>query len=160
MADDVVDFLLGAAGAPAKFPEVGTVVRGKVLHHEKRQARDMDNNLKFWEDGNPIFEVVVTLQTEDRDPTLEDDDGIRRLFVRGQMLKAVRDALVKASWRDSLVGGDLAVKYKGDGVPSRNGFSPPKLYVAQFEAPAVADDFTDGAAETNGSIDAYSDEPF
>lgn len=158
MSDDVVEFLLGAAGAPAKFNTVGTVVRGKVLHHEKRQSRDMDNNLKTWDDGNPIWEVVVTLQTDDRDPSLDDDDGVRRLFVRGQMLKAVRDALVKAQWRESLVGGTLAVRYEGDGIPSRNGFSPPKQYRAQFEAPTPADDFDDGAGEPN--LNDYTDAPF
>lgn len=157
MANDVVDFLLGAAGAPAKFPEVGTVVKGKVLHHEKRQSKDMDGNLKTWDDGNPVWEVVVTLQTEDRDPSIDDDDGVRRVFVRGQMLKAVRDALTKAQWRESLEGGTLGVKYVGDGEAARKGFSPPKIYRAVFEPPAPADDFDEGAPE---DLSAYDDAPF
>lgn len=160
MTDEVVEFLLGAAGAPAKFNVVGTVVQGRVLHHEKRQSRDMDGNLKTWDDGNPVWEVVVTLQTETRDPEIEDDDGVRRVFVRGQMLKAVRDALVKCGWRQSLLGGTLGVKYTGDGIASRNGFSPPKQYAAKFEPPAPVDDFDEGTGTTEPNLDQYSEEPF
>lgn len=166
MSDEVIDFLLGAAGAPAKFPAVGTIVRGRVLSHEKRQSRDMDGNPKTWDDGNPVWEVIVTLQTEDRDASIEDDDGVRRLFVRGQMLKAVRDSLVKASWRSSLIGGELAVQYTGDGIPARNGFSAPKQYRAQFTPPAPVDEFDEGGPATTelggdvGDLTQYSGEPF
>lgn len=142
MSDEATDFLIGAAGAVAKFPEVGDKVVGKVLRYEKRQSKDMaTGELKTWEDGTPVYEVVITLQTEDRDPEIEDDDGLRRLFVRGGMLNAVRDALRAARWRQSLVGGTLGVKYVGDGTPSRRGFSAPKQFKAMFEAPSPADDF-------------------
>lgn len=156
--DDALDFILGAAGAPAKFAEVGTTVVGRVLRYEKRQSRDMDGNLKEWDDGSPQWEIVITLQTDERDGSIEDDDGLRRLFVRGQMIKAIRDALVKASWRKDLVGGRLGVKYTGNGTPTRRGFSPPKLYTAKFEPPAPADDFEQMADDEPGY--GTDEEPF
>lgn len=158
MTDDGMDLLLGGAPA-AKFPEVGTVVKGKVLAQKKRQARDMaTGELKVWDDGQPIEEIVFTLATEDRDPAIEDDDGTRRLFAGGQMLKAIGAALRKAQWSKPLVGGMLAVKYKEDGVPSRRGFSPPKLYVALFEAPSAADEFDAMAGDSPEP--EYDDSPF
>lgn len=156
MTDDALDFLIGQAGAPAKFAEIGAVVSGKVVRYEKRQSRDMDGNLKVWDDGEPVWEIVITLETDDRDPDVEDDDGVRRLFVRGQMLKAVRDALMKVRWRKSLVGGRLAVKYVEDGEQRRKGFAAPKLYAARFEPPAPVDDFDQPDEDLSG----YSEEPF
>lgn len=156
MSDDGMDLLLGGAPA-AKFPEVGTVVKGTVLAQKKRQARDMTTgDPKVWDDGSPVEEVVFTIATEDRDPEIEDDDGTRRLFAGGQMLKAIGAALRKAGWSKPLVGGQLAVKYKEDGVPPRRGFHPPKVYVALFEAPAVADEFDQMA----GDEPDYGTEPF
>lgn len=141
MSDDGMDLLLG--GSPAvKFPEVGTVVRGKVLGQKKQQSKDMaTGELKVWDDGTPVWEIVFTLATDDRDPAIEDDDGNRRLFARGQMLKAIGQALREAKWSRSLVGGTLAVKYQKDGEATRRGFSPPKVYAAKFEPPAAADEF-------------------
>jgi len=40
-------------------------------------------------------QLVITLQTADRDPAKPDDDGQRRVFAKGGMLKAIR-AAVKA----------------------------------------------------------------
>jgi hypothetical protein len=157
MTEDGMDLLLGGAPA-AKFPEVGTVVKGKVLAQKKQQSKDMaSGELKTWDDGSPMFEIVFTLATDDRDPSLEDDDGTRRVFARGQMLKAIGDALRKAHWSAPLVGGHLAVKYAKDGEASRRGFSAPKLYQAIYEPPAAADEFDAIAGEP---VDDYSQEPF
>ena len=141
MSDDGMDLLLGGAPA-AKFPTVGTVIKGKVIGQKKQQSKDMaTGEVKLWDDGSPIWEIVFTLQTDDRDPAIEDDDGNRRLFARGQMLKAIGQALRKAHWNSSLVGGTLGVKYAKDGEPSKRGFSAPKLYQAIFEPPSGADEF-------------------
>lgn len=141
MTDDGMDILLGGAPA-AKFPTVGTVVRGRVLDQQKRQSVDMDTGEpEVWSDGSPRWEIVFTLATDLRDTDDPDDDGTRRLFARGQMLKAIGIALRKAHWSKPLRGGELAVKYDSDGVPSRKGFNPPKIYVARFTPPDPADEF-------------------
>lgn len=141
MTEDGMDLLLGGAPA-AKFPNVGDKLQGRVLSQKKQQSKDMaTGELKVWDDGSAMYEIVFTIQTDQRDPELEDDDGTRRLFARGQMLKAIGDALRKARWSSSLVGGTLGVKYARDGEATRRGFSAPKIYAALFEPPAAADEF-------------------
>jgi len=156
MSEDGMDLLLGGAPA-AKFPEVGTVIKGKVLSQKKQQSKDLGTGeLKTWDDGSPMYEIVFTLATEARDPAVEDDDGTRRLFARGQMLKAIGDALRKARWSSALVGGTLGVKYARDGEATRRGFNAPKVYVAMFEPPAAADEF-----DAMAGVEHYDDEaPF
>ncbi len=125
-------------GAPAaKFPEKGTVVRGTVVAAVAQQARDMDTGKpKFWDDGNPVMQLVITLQTDERDPKIDADDGQRRVFAGGKMLAAIRLAVQRSGGKLD-VGGRLAVKYTDDGEATRRGFNPPKLYAAQYEAPAI-----------------------
>jgi hypothetical protein len=136
-----MDLLLGGAPA-AKFPTVGTKIVGKVLAQKKQQSRDMaTGDFKTWDNGDPMYEIVFTIATEERDSSLEDDDGTRRLFARGQMLNAIGQALRKVQWKNTLVGGTLGVKYDHDGEAKTRGFSPPKVYVAMFDPPDAADEF-------------------
>lgn len=137
--NDAYGLLLGGGGAPsAKWPNVGDVVRGTITSEpEAKQATDMQGNPKTWDDGNPIMEVVITIQTDERDPSIEDDDGKRRLFLGGNKLKAVREAIKESGHTGSIVGGTLAIQYTGDGTAKQRGFNPPKLFTAKFKAPAV-----------------------
>jgi hypothetical protein len=146
---DIDDFLFGGGGSPAaKFPAPGATVKGTVIRATVQQARDLDNKPKFWDDGNPVKQLVVWLQTEERNPEIEDDDGIRRIFAGGSvkaesksMRAAIMEALRKAGsgGRPARLepGGTLAVRYVGDGPrnPQRPALNPPKQYVAQYEPP-------------------------
>jgi hypothetical protein len=78
-----------------------------------------------------MWEIVITLDTG-----IEDENGEtqRRLFVRGAMLKSVREALKDANSKLE-VGGELAVRYTGDGEPSKKGFNAPKLFKAKYTPP-------------------------
>lgn len=147
MTDEAMEFLMKAGGgAPtAKFPTVGTVHKGRVLGMERKQQTAMGSNTPLtWEDGSPRWELVITIQTEEQDDEIEDDDGQRRIFSKGQQMKAIKEAVEVSGWRGStLVGGTLAVKYIGDGKPSNPGFHPPKQFAAKFEAPAVVDSLSD-----------------
>ena len=135
---DVNNFLMGGGGPPsAKFPTPGTTHSGTIVETEVTQQTTLEGELKVWPDGKPMMQAVITIQTEQRDPGIDEDDGRRRLFVKGQMQSAVRDA-VKLSGAGTLqVGGKLAVKYVGDGERSSAGKNPPKMYKAQYAAPAI-----------------------
>lgn len=130
-------WLEGGGGAPsAKFPTIGTLVKGTVTDLRVEQQRDFGTgDPKFYKDGNPMLQLVVTLATDERDPAIEDDDGHRRLFVKGQMKAAVQTA-VKATNTRLEPGGVLAVKYVSD-KPTDKG-APAKQYVAQYQ-PAAHD---------------------
>jgi hypothetical protein len=120
----------------AKFPVKGTTVKGTIESIVASQQTDIaTGQVKSWPDGNPMMQLVVTLSTDERDPEIADDDGQRRLYIKGQMLSAFKEALRLARAKPE-VGGTLAVQYKEDGEQKNPAWSPPKLYVAQYKAPA------------------------
>lgn len=136
--DQAIEGFLSATGAPsAKFPTPGTVVKGTVVSAEMAQQTDMDGSPKVWNDGKPRMQIVVTLLTEERDASIDDDDGTRRVFAKGGMLTALREALRNAGTKNIEVGGTLAIKYTEDGEPTQRGFNPPKKYQAQYRLPAL-----------------------
>jgi hypothetical protein len=66
--------------------------------------------------------------------TLDQPTGAANLWVRGQMVKAIREAAEKAGVK-TLVGSTLSVKYTGDGEKKSAAFNAPKLYAAKVDAP-------------------------
>lgn len=136
--DEVNDFLMGGGAPAAKFETIGTVRRGTILEATVTQQTDYDTGvLLFWKDDTPRNQVVITIQTDDRDPEIEDDDGKRRLFVKGFLQEAVRDAVRKSGAKRMDVGGTLAVQYVDDGIPKNVKHKKPKLYAAEYRPPAV-----------------------
>lgn len=136
--DSGIEGFLTSGGAPAaKFPSPGTVVKGTIISAELSQQTDMVTGApSTWPDGKPKMQVIVTLQTEERDSSIDDDSGVRRVFVKGGMQAALREAL-KAAGSGLAEGGTLAIKYTGDGERTKPGFNPPKLYQASYKAPTL-----------------------
>lgn len=146
------EFLMSGGAASAKFPTVGTTVTGTIsAEPEVRQQTDIQTGTpKTWPDGKPRMQLVVTLATAERDPANPDDDGERSVYIKGNMQKAVRDAVRKAGASGLKVGGVLSVTYSGDGQSKGAGFNPPKLFTATYTPPAntEASDFLNGPAES------------
>lgn len=133
------DFLMGGGGAPsAKFPAIGTTFAGRITEQPTvEQQKDFTTgNPKFWDDGNPAMQLVVTIQTEQRDPAVENDTGKRRLYVKGQLKTAVQEAVRNSGARGLEVGGHLTVTYTQDGEVKRAGFNAPKIFRAEYVAAA------------------------
>jgi hypothetical protein len=157
MSVDVNAFLSGAGVPGARFPTVGTTVAGRIRHAEVAQQRDFDTGrLLTWDDGSPRQQLVVDVATGDRDPARPDDDGVRRLYAKSNMLDAIRRA-IRASGAQLENGGTLSVTYTGDGEPARRGLAAPKLYDATYQPPTAALLSDHAAAQRAGSDD---DEPF
>ncbi|TDE20855.1 hypothetical protein E1295_47015, partial [Nonomuraea mesophila] len=142
---DANDFLMGG-GIPSghavfdKAPH-GTALTGTVTATPTvEQQRDLDTGkLKFWDsDGKPMMQLVVTLQTDLRDPEMHDDSGLRKLYVKGNMLAAIRTAVRAAGAKGLEPGGTLTVTYVSDGEQKKAGKNPPKIYTAVYVAPAAA----------------------
>lgn len=120
---DANDVLMGGgAENPAwKFadpnpgqPKVGTITNPPTA----RQERDYDpqnpggGNPKVFPSGDPIMGVIVTVQTAERDPSIEGDAGKRTFYIEGRYLKeAVRHAVQTAGRRGLEVGGQLEVEF-------------------------------------------------
>lgn len=133
------DFLMGGGAPSAKFGSVGDTHSGPITERPTVvQQRDFeDGELKLWNDGNPMMQLVVTIQTANRDPQIVDDDGTRRLFVKGAMKAAIQQA-VKASGAKGLeVGGILTVTYTHDGE-AKGRLNPPKQFRAEYVPSATA----------------------
>ena len=130
------EFMTSTASGPKlpalKFTTVGEVHTGRVTAVTKLEDRDPAGNPKTYDNGDPRYVFVFTLDQ----PT-----GAANLWVRGQMVKAIREAAEKAK-AQTLIGCTLSVKYTCDGDKKSEAFNAPKLYAAKVELP-VQDDSKD-----------------
>ena len=127
------EFMESTAGGPKlpalKFAKVGDTHTGVVTEVTKLQDKDPTGNVKTYDNGDPRWVFVFTLETQ---------IGASNLWVRGQMVKAIREAAEKAGV-STLVGSTLSVRYTGDGEKKSAAFNAPKLYAAKVDAP-IKDD--------------------
>lgn len=114
------DVLMGGGGAPtAKFANPGDSIRGRIVappqaYQERDYVKDKPGggDLKFYPSGDPIMSVYVDVQTDLRDPSIEEDDGTRRVYIEGRYLKAdVRNAVRAAGAPGLEVGGTLELTF-------------------------------------------------
>ena len=125
-------FLMGGGAKSATFKSSGDSVSGVIASMEERQQTDFDSGeLLEWKDGKPRMHLVVTLLTDES--VDEDDDGMRRLYVKGNLQRAIREAVLKSGSRTIKDGACLTVQYIGDDVPTRKGMSGAKKYSAVYE---------------------------
>lgn len=125
------NFLTESNSLPAvSFREVGDRVEGTITNTRKLEDRDMDGELRTWPNGDPKHVWVFDLDT---------DDGAHALWVRGNMVTAIREAAQK-SGVSNMVGARLTVEHHDLGEPSKKGYNPAKLYRAKIEAAAPTSD--------------------
>jgi hypothetical protein len=137
---DANTILMGGGVPSAKFDGIGVSVTGVIEDVTASQQTDFTTGEpKTWPNGDPMMQVVVTLATSQRDPQISNDDGLRKVYVKGKSLTAaVRDAVRKAGAKGIEVGGTLTVTYTGDGPQEKRGINPPKLYAADYTPPSPA----------------------
>ena len=136
---DANDFLMSGGVKSAKFLQVGDSITGTIARRpETQQQRDFaTGSAKFWDDGKPMMQLRIILQTSERDPDDPDDTGERALYVKSGMREAIATAVKAAPAKGLEVGGKLQVTYSGDGKAAQKGFNPPKQYQAKYKAPAA-----------------------
>ena len=134
------DTFFGGGSKSAKFDQVGQSVGGPITHiGEPRQQTDFKTGDPLtWRDGSPRMQLPVTVQTTLRDPSDPTDDGKRTFYVKGEMRKAIEQAL-RAAGTGMQVGGVLTVTFSGE-QPTDGGF-PKKLYTATYQPPAAGGGF-------------------
>ena len=137
MSDDANEVLMSGGVRSATLKTPGDWVEGFIYQPpELRQQRDPATKLpKTWRDGNPAMEIRVILMTEPQPGGDEDDDGLRAVYVRGDLQRAVREAVRAAGAAGLEVGGKLRVRHTAVGPAKQAGFNGPKLYEAKYKAP-------------------------
>lgn len=102
-----------------KDPQPGASAGGKIIDAQMRDVYKYGSNeIDTWPSGDAKRQIVLTLQT-DPDPTIQDDDGLRSVYIKtwGTQKQALAAAisnlgLKKAS--DALApGGFFTITYKG-----------------------------------------------
>ena len=132
---------LAGGSKSASFLNIGDSVEGTVLSSAIKQATDIKTKAPLtWDDGNPQMNFVFELQTSLRDPQIENDNGIRSVWMKvsGSDKKAVKKAVLDAGVDDIYDGGYMKVTYVGDEPSSVPGFNAKKIKEVQYRAPQGA----------------------
>lgn len=164
MSNDVNAFLFEGGAKSFQWGETpGTVCRGTIESAELRQQTSLDDNKPLtWDDGRPRMQLVITLQTAERDS--DDDTGLRSIYAKGGRYEiaegegqSMRDAIaqaVKDAGATSIDPGDeLAVGFTGRGKAKR-GYTAPKLYAASFRKATASVSAADLFDDSNARVDA------
>ena len=139
--DGDVDGFLGGGGAALKFGEIGTTHTITITQKPiVEQMRDFDDDEPLtWPNGKPKNQLIVFGDVAEDEREDDEDDGDRRLFVKGGMVKALRDAMRKTKGpKKLLMGGRLTMAYVADGAKTKPKHKPPKIYAAVWVPPAGA----------------------
>jgi hypothetical protein len=113
----------GASNPAIKFTNPGDTAKGVITQVKRLEDRDPNGTVKTWPDGKPKHVFVFTLET---------DNGTEALWVRGNMVKAIREAATAAGVT-TMEGATVAVQFTGLGEPTSKGYAPPKLFKAQVK---------------------------
>lgn len=152
------DLIHGDSAPYVKFNNIGDSVTGKVVKATPRQAVDFKTGEpKFFKNGDPIMELVITLKTDLRDPSIDDDDGTRVLYAGNRMLKAIKAAVREHGKGTKIVGGTLAVVHND--TEDSGGAFPTKLYEASFKPGATGADQLLGAEPAQPAAPANQADP-
>jgi hypothetical protein len=121
-----------AGGTPSFFQRedpIDTSVTGTVESIEAQQQRDMDTQKpKYFDNGQPMMQVVIHIATTLRDATIPGDDGVRAVYVKGKNLATLRQASRMVSLDFPHVGDGFTATYTANGEAKKRGWNPPKLY--------------------------------
>lgn len=130
--------LLAGNSAKAYFganSQPGDSVTGVIEKIETTQVNDFQTKQPaFWNDGRPKEQIHVIIQTQLRDPSVDDDDGRRSLWVKGWgiQLKAFREACMQAGVKIPKPGDTITETYIGLGERG-NAPQPPKVFSFRIE---------------------------
>ena len=159
----VAQFLAGGLTA-AKFPSVGFTVEGTVTAAVVKQQTDYDDGtLLTWDDGSPKMQMIVDLKCEPTFKTWEtikytekalpQDDGMRALYVKGNLQRALQAALRQASAKFE-IGGRIKVTRIPDGPRKTKSREPAYEFAVEWtpankNAASAADFLAEPATDEN-----------
>lgn len=142
--------LLAGNSAKAYFganSQPGDTVTGVIEKIETTQVNDFQTKQPaFWNDGRPKEQIHVIIQTQLRDPSVEDDDGRRSLWIKGWgiQLKAFRDACRQAGVKIPKPGDTITERFVGLGQRG-DAPQPPKVFEFHIEPASSVNSLVNGS---------------
>lgn len=117
-----------------KDAKIGESFTGTITNLETAQVRNYETgDPEFWEDGKPKLQIVVTLATDYIDPTLESDDGSRKVYLFGQKLAAARQAMKDSGFTKLELGTKFTITFSGEKPSSNKKYNNIKVYSITLE---------------------------
>lgn len=116
----------------------GTPRGGKVIDKKiTNQTKMGTNEVIPWPDGSPRKQMELTLQTAERaDPQ---DDGQRRLFIKGDLPRATREAMKPYGKHDIEIGAWFYAAWVDEKPSKQAGYNPQKIFNAVYAPPGAPD---------------------
>jgi fructose-specific component phosphotransferase system IIB-like protein len=147
--------LLGTRSIPSisfKDAKVGDYFNGVITDLRTVQVRSYDSGEpEFWDDGKPKLQIEVTLATEYLDPSLDEDDGTRRVYLFGQKLSAAKQEMKSQGLSKLEKGMKFTISFVGEKPSSNKKYNNVKMYGIGIE-PAVSNPDVDALlVETTGA---------
>jgi hypothetical protein len=133
---DANSYLSSKGVKSSSFDNIGDTHTGTLKDVDVVTVTDTNGIVQMQKDGvTPKRQLVITWQTEERDPQIAGDDGTRKLYCSWRLESAIR-ANVRAAGGDGLEpDAKLTVTYSGTekvkGAPM-----PAKLYEVAYERPS------------------------
>lgn len=109
--------------APIGTSYTGTLVANlgssQITNYETKEA-------EFWPNGDPKMQILADIQTDARDD--EDDDGIRRIYFKGQMRTALEQEIREKKTGRFGVGTRITVTLVDLKAPKTVGYNPQNIF--------------------------------
>lgn len=125
----------------------GDSVTGVIEKIETAQVNDFQTKQPaFWNDGRPKEQIHVIIQTQLRDPSVDDDDGRRSLWIKGWgiQLKAFREACRQAGVKIPKPGDTITERFVGLGQQG-DAPQPPKVFEFHIEPASSVNSLVNGS---------------
>ena len=136
---------------PAQLSSLGDLLAGNsakaIEKIETTQVNDFQTKQPaFWNDGRPKEQIHVIIQTQLRDPSVDDDDGRRSLWIKGWgiQLKAFRDACRQAGVKIPKPGDTITERFVGLGQRG-DAPQPPKVFEFHIEPASSVNSLVNGS---------------
>lgn len=142
--------LLAGNSAKAYFganSQPGDSVTGVIEKIETTQVNDFQTKQPaYWNNGRPKEQIHVIIQTQLRDPSVDDDDGRRSLWIKGWgiQLKAFREACRQAGVKIPKPGDTITERFVGLG-PRGDAPQPSKVFEFHIEPASSVNNLVNGS---------------
>jgi len=118
---------LASGGTYLKWEHPGTTYTGIITDVTMRQARKYEStDLDAWDDGTPKMQVVLTIATDYRDQSQQDDDGTRMISIN--LWSGQKKALVAACKAAGVAEPQVGQRFTATHVAGIGNAKAPRVF--------------------------------